>query len=211
MEKSILEDAINIIENEIKSLSNLIGNIDKEYIYVIECLKNCKGKIIFTAVGKSAYIAQKIAATMSSVGTPSFFIYASEAAHGDLGCISKEDVVFILSNSGETDEIINIFGRIKDLKVKTILLTGDKNSTLAKCVDFCIDINVEKEAGYLSLAPTTSTTAMMIVGDSLAIMLSKLKGFKKKDFYKNHPGGALGKSGRNECKEVSPAYFAKQA
>jgi arabinose-5-phosphate isomerase len=154
---------------------------------------NCKGRIVVTGMGKSGHIAGKIAATLASTGTPAFFVHTGEASHGDLGMITQHDVVLALSNSGETSEVLTILPIIKRLDVPFIAMTGNPHSSLAKFATVHIDVSVDKEACPLGLAPTSSTTAALVMGDALAVSLLETKGFTRDDFALSHPGGSLGK------------------
>lgn len=192
-EKEILNIAKRTIDIELETLFDLKESLDHSFIKAIEILYNCKGKVIFTGIGKSGHIARKISSTFSSTGTPSIFLHPAEAIHGDLGIIDKEDVLVIISNSGETEEIINIIPYLKFLNVPIICITGNINSTLAQKSDVAIDIKIKREACPFNLAPTSSTTAILVLGDALAITLMELKGFTKEQFAKLHPGGLIGK------------------
>jgi KpsF/GutQ family protein len=192
-EKEILSIAKKTIDIELETLFDLKESLDHSFIKAIEILYNCKGKVIFTGIGKSGHIARKISSTFSSTGTPSIFLHPAEAIHGDLGIIDKEDVLVIISNSGETEEIINIIPYLKFLNVPIICITGNINSTLAQKSDVVIDIKIKREACPFNLAPTSSTTAILVLGDALAITLMELKGFTKEQFAKLHPGGLIGK------------------
>jgi arabinose-5-phosphate isomerase len=174
----------------ILNLSNLIND---EFAEAVEVIYNSKGRLIITGVGKSAIIASKIVATLNSTGTPSVFMHAADAIHGDLGLILKDDIVVCVSKSGNTPEIKVLIPLIKSGKNKIIAITGQKDSFLGEQSDFVINSYVEKEACPNNLAPTTSTTAQLVIGDALAICLLELRGFSSKDFAKYHPGGALGK------------------
>jgi arabinose-5-phosphate isomerase len=154
---------------------------------------HCSGRVVVTGMGKSGHIAGKIAATLASTGTPAFFVHPGEASHGDLGMITRQDVVLALSNSGETDEVLTILPIIKRLGVPLIAMTGNPHSTLAKLATSHINVSVEQEACPLGLAPTSSTTAALVMGDALAISLLEARGFTKDDFALSHPGGSLGK------------------
>jgi arabinose-5-phosphate isomerase len=192
-EKEILNIAKRTIDIELETLFDLKESLDHSFIKAIEILYNCKGKVIFTGIGKSGHIARKISSTFSSTGTPSIFLHPAEAIHGDLGIIDKEDVLVIISNSGETEEIINIIPYLKFLNIPIICITGNINSTLAQKSDVVIDIKIKREACPFNLAPTSSTTAILVLGDALAITLMELKGFTKEQFAKLHPGGLIGK------------------
>lgn len=180
---------------EIHSLSNLSKKINqKKYNEICELILNCKGNTVLMGIGKSGSIAAKTSSTLSSTGTSSFFLNAAEASHGDLGSLKKNDVLIIFSFSGETEEIIKIFSACK-LKVKKIVsITGDEESTIARESDFNLHLEIPEEACPLNLAPTTSSTAMLLVGDALAISILEARNFSSEDFAKNHPGGKLGKS-----------------
>ncbi|HDT12611.1 MAG TPA: KpsF/GutQ family sugar-phosphate isomerase [Candidatus Marinimicrobia bacterium] len=188
-----IKDAVKVIEDEILALKNLIPRLNGDFSKSVEVILNCNGRIIVTGIGKSGHIGRKIASTLSSTGTPSFFLHPAEAQHGDLGMISQEDILIIISNSGESDEIIKIMPSIRRMGLKIIGFIGNLNSTLAQRCDFIIDVNVEKEACPMNLAPTSSSTATLVMGDALAIALLKQRQFNKKDFAIRHPGGMLGK------------------
>ena len=179
-----------IESDAIKSLSK---QLDRNFTSLCDQVRFNDGKFIIMGVGKSGHIGQKISATLSSTGTGSIFIHPTEAAHGDMGLIKKNDIVLLISNSGETDEIINIIPSLKRLSFKTASLTSNKNSTIAKSSDIPIVINSEKEACPLNLAPTSSTTSALAFGDAMAIALLESKGFTKTDFASSHPAGKLGK------------------
>ena len=192
-EEEILNIAKRTIDIELETLLELKESLDNSFIKAVEILYNCKGKVIFTGIGKSGHIARKISSTFSSTGTPSIFLHPAEAIHGDLGIIDKQDVLVIISNSGETEEIINIIPYLKFLNIPIICITGNINSTLAQKSDVVIDIKIKREACPFNLAPTSSTTAILVLGDALAITLMELKGFTKEQFAKLHPGGLIGK------------------
>ncbi len=189
----ILETARATIETEYKSIRHLQELIDEDFAEAVEVLFQMKGRAVVTGVGKSANIAQKVVATLNSTGTPSIFMHAADAIHGDLGIIRKEDVVIALSKSGETPEIKVLVPLLKGRCEKLIAIVGNKESYLAKQADYILDVTVEKEACPNNLAPTSSTTAQLVMGDALAISLLELRGFTPADFAKFHPGGALGK------------------
>src|SRR5579883_1545734 len=182
-----------VIETEAKMISSLVNRIDQNFAIACQYLERCEGRIAVMGVGKSGHIGKKIAATFASTGSPAFFIHPSEAKHGDIGMITKEDVLLALSNSGESDEIISILPFIKRLDIPLISLTGKPQSTLAKAATINIDVSVEKEACPLGLAPTSSTTATLVMGDALAMALLEKRGFTEKDFALSHPGGTLGR------------------
>ncbi|MQS75153.1 KpsF/GutQ family sugar-phosphate isomerase [Companilactobacillus halodurans] len=183
----------NFIGEEIAALNNVNEKSENEFDPIVDELLNIKGKLIFMGVGKSGLIGRKLAATFSSTGTPSFFVHATESVHGDLGMIEENDTVILISNSGETKEIIAPIKSLNTIGSKTIAFTGNPESTLAKLCDLTLTIHVNKEADKLNLAPTNSSTAVLVVGDAIACTLSELKGFSKDDFATFHPGGALGK------------------
>lgn len=182
-----------VIETEAKTISSLIDRIDHKFAEACHLLLSCEGKVIVMGMGKSGHIGKKIAATFASTGTPAFFIHPGEAKHGDFGMITQKDIVLILSNSGETEEILCILPFIKRLNLSLIALTGKPHSTLAKAATINIDVSVEQEACPLNLAPTASTTAALVMGDALAISLLEKRGFTVEDFAKSHPGGSLGR------------------
>lgn len=185
--------ALQVIKEETKALKSLATSINEDFEKAIKLILNTKGKVIITGMGKSGLVGKKIAATLASTGTPSFFLHPAEAIHGDLGMISKEDIVIAISNSGETPELLAIIPTIKRWGNKVIAITNNKSSTLAKEADIHLFLNVGKEACPLNLAPTSSSTATLALGDAIAVTLLTLKGFTKEDFAKFHPGGSLGK------------------
>ncbi|WP_197484893.1 KpsF/GutQ family sugar-phosphate isomerase [Methylomonas koyamae] len=176
-----------------QAVAALAERIDQHFVSACRLLLACKGRVVVTGMGKSGHIAGKIAATLASTGTPAFFVHPGEASHGDLGMITRQDVVLALSNSGETGEILTILPIIKRLGVPLIALTGNPASTLAKFATVHIDVAVEQEACPLGLAPTASTTAALVMGDALAVSLLETRGFTRDDFALSHPGGSLGK------------------
>jgi arabinose-5-phosphate isomerase len=185
--------AREVLELEAQQLVEASKSIGEEFDRAIELIYNTKGKLIITGVGKSGLVGAKIAATLASTGTSSFFIHPTEAMHGDLGMISKGDSVLAISYSGESEELINILPHLKRFDIPLISMAKDENSSLAKYSDVFLSIKVEKEACPLNAAPTTSTTLTMALGDALAVALMKKRDFKKEDFASFHPGGALGK------------------
>ncbi|MDR3490754.1 MAG: KpsF/GutQ family sugar-phosphate isomerase [Gammaproteobacteria bacterium] len=182
-----------VIATEAKMIASLEGRIDHKFAKACHYLLACEGRIIVMGMGKSGHIGKKIAATFASTGSPSFFIHPGEAKHGDFGMIMRNDVILALSNSGETEEILSILPFIKRLGIPLITLTGNENSSLAQAATVNIDISVEKEACPLGLAPTSSTTATLVMGDALAISLLDKRGFTAEDFALSHPGGTLGR------------------
>ena len=181
----------DVLKIESEAIQNLL--IDENYFKAINVLSRCEGKVILTGMGKPGIVARKISATLASTGTPSLYLHPAEAVHGDLGRVVAEDVVVALSNSGETEEIKNLLPVIKRIGAKLIAITGNVNSTLAQYSDVVINAKVEREACPFNLAPTASTTAMLAIGDALAIVLLELKGFNENDYALYHPGGTLGK------------------
>jgi len=190
---NIIEQAKETLQIEAQAILNLIDRIDESFVQAIEVLYNCKGRIVVTGMGKSGIIGKKIASTLASTGSPALFLHSAEAAHGDLGMITRDDVVIALSNSGETKEVTELIAPIKRRGATIISLTGNPSSTLAKHSDIAINVFVEKEACPLGLAPTASTTAALAMGDALAVSLLEKRGFKEQDFASLHPGGNLGK------------------
>ncbi len=189
----VLKTAREVIETEIEELKKLKNCIDENFEKAINLLLNCKGKVVITGIGKSGIVGKKIAATLASTGTPSFFLHPAEALHGDLGMVSKEDVVVAISKSGESSEILAMLPYFKRLGVPIIAITNNPNSELAKRSDIVLRLCVEREACPLELAPTSSTTATVVLGDALAVALMKLRGFTKEDFGLRHPAGSLGR------------------
>ncbi|MAE18142.1 KpsF/GutQ family sugar-phosphate isomerase [Candidatus Poribacteria bacterium] len=187
-----------VIQTEIQALNLLLEGLGDSFESAVETLKSCKGKIVVTGVGKSGIIGQKIAATLSGTGSPAVFMHASEAVHGDLGLVTEEDVSIIISYSGETAEALNVVQPMKERGITIIAMTGRPESTLAGESDIHLDISVRREADPLNLAPTSSTTAMLVLGDALAITLSVEREFTRENFYRFHPGGNLGKELKSE-------------
>lgn len=190
----ILQIAKNAISIEIKELENLKNRLDENFLKATELINSAAAKLIIVGIGKSAHVGNKIVATLNSTGTPSQFLHASEAIHGDLGVIQKTDVVLCISNSGNSPEIVNLLPFLKDYSSALIGMTGNMNSKLAEFSDVILNSSVEKEACPIKLAPTSSTTVQMALGDALAVCLMELNGFKENDFAKFHPGGSLGKN-----------------
>ncbi len=182
-----------VIETESSAITALTTRIDQTFVKACELMLHCQGRIVVVGMGKSGHIANKIAATLASTGSPAFFVHPGEASHGDLGMITPKDVVLTLSNSGETDEILTIVPLIKRLGVPLISMTGNPNSRLSRAADVNLDVSVAKEACPLGLAPTSSTTAALVMGDALAVALLESRGFTADDFARSHPGGRLGK------------------
>ena len=191
--QSILKTARNTIDLERDAIANLSQLLTDDFANAVTLVYNSKGRVIITGIGKSAIIANKIVATLNSTGTPSVFMHAADAIHGDLGLILEDDVVICISKSGNTPEIKVLVPFIKNAKNKLIAITGNDKSFLAQQADFILNAYVAQEACPNNLAPTTSTTAQLVIGDALAVCLLELRGFSSKDFAKYHPGGALGK------------------
>ncbi|TXE17083.1 KpsF/GutQ family sugar-phosphate isomerase [Psychroserpens burtonensis] len=191
--QSILKTARKTIDLERDAIANLSHLLTNDFANAVSLIYNSKGRVIITGIGKSAIIANKIVATLNSTGTPSVFMHAADAIHGDLGLILDDDVVICISKSGNTPEIKVLVPFIKNAKNKLIAITGNEKSFLAQQADFILNAYVEQEACPNNLAPTTSTTAQLVLGDALAVCLLELRGFSSKDFAKYHPGGALGK------------------
>ena len=189
----IRNHAIRCIEDEAQALLDLIPQIDDSLDRAVELMFNCHGKVIVTGVGKSGHIGAKIAATLSSTGTPSFFINPLDVFHGDLGVMTCDDVVLAISNSGQTDELLRFIPMVLHMNIPIIGMSGNPHSLLAKYSTTHVNVSVKKEACPLNLAPTSSTTATLAMGDALAIALMKLRNFQPKDFAQFHPGGELGK------------------
>lgn len=191
--EEIISYAKSVLDNEVLGINKLVNHIDDNFVKAIGVLLDCKGKVVIIGLGKSGHIGKKIAASMASTGTPAFFVHGDETLHGDLGMIEEKDVVIALSNSGETREMLNDFPTLKTIGCKIISITSNSDSTMAKNSNVHICIGKLKEADHLNLAPTTSSTATLVLGDAIALTLSYLKGFKKEDFSLYHPGGSLGK------------------
>lgn len=182
-----------VIATELDAIAALKSRINDDFVRACELMLACEGRVVVTGMGKSGHIGNKIAATLASTGTPAFFVHPGEASHGDLGMITRKDVVIALSNSGETGEILTIVPIIKRLGVPLICMTGRTDSTLAKEASIHLDVSVAKEACPLGLAPTSSTTAALVMGDALAVALLQARGFTEADFALSHPGGTLGR------------------
>ncbi|MCF6441001.1 KpsF/GutQ family sugar-phosphate isomerase [Pseudoalteromonas luteoviolacea] len=194
MDKHVfIETAKRVLDIEQQAISELNQYIDNSFIAACELMLNCTGRVIVIGMGKSGHIGNKVAATLASTGTPSFFVHPGEASHGDLGMITAEDVVLLISNSGETGEVVGIIPVIKRIGARVISMTGNANSTMAQQADIHLCIKVSKEACPLGLAPTASTTATLVMGDALAVALLEARGFTADDFALSHPGGSLGK------------------
>ena len=198
----VIKRAVETIDNQSKSIKKISEYIDEDFKNCIEFLHTIKGRIVVTGIGKSAIIGMKIVATLNSTGSPAVFMHATEALHGDLGIIQNNDAVILVSKSGNTNEIKDLVPFLKSSKITLIAITSEKNSFLSKNSDYFIKCFVEKEAGSNNLAPTSSTTAQLVIGDAIAICLSELKGFDKTDFAKFHPAGILGKKLNLKVKDL---------
>ncbi|MBZ7960441.1 KpsF/GutQ family sugar-phosphate isomerase [Campylobacter molothri] len=197
-----IEIAKEVFRIEAESISDLASHLDENFNQAVEFIFHSQGRCIVSGMGKSGHIGAKIAATLASTGTPSFFVHPGEALHGDLGMITPQDVLIAISNSGETEELLKIIPVIKRRKITLIAMTGNLNSTLAKQADVCLDISIKKEACPLKLAPMSSTTATLVMGDALAAVLMKKKNFKPDDFALFHPGGSLGRKLLTKVKDL---------
>lgn len=191
--EQVLELARETFRSEAQALKDIAARLDENFTGAVGAILNGGGKLIVTGLGKSGLVGRKIAATLSSTGTPSYFIHPTEAFHGDLGMVSPGDVILALSNSGETDEILRLIPFFRENNNRIVSMTGNAASTLAKNSDFHLDVRVESEACVLHIAPTTSTTAQMTMGDALAVTLTKLRNFQSVDYARFHPGGSLGR------------------
>ena len=191
--QQLMRAARAVIDTERQAVSALKQRIDGHFVGACQLILACEGRVVVLGMGKSGHIGHKIAATLASTGTPSFFVHPAEAGHGDLGMITRGDVVIALSNSGETAEIITLLPVIKRLDIPLIALTGNPASTLGTAAAACLDVSVAREACPLNLAPTASTTACLVLGDALAIALLEARGFNADDFARSHPGGSLGR------------------
>lgn len=191
--QTFISAGIRTVEMERDAVSALTARIGDEFARACEIILNCKGRTIVTGMGKSGHIGNKIAATLASTGTPSFFVHPGEASHGDLGMITKNDVVIALSNSGSSAEVITLLPLLKRMGIPLISMTGNNKSVLAQAADVNLDISIECEACPLDLAPTSSTTVTLVMGDALSVALLEARGFTAEDFAFSHPGGALGR------------------
>jgi len=190
--KHMMEQAREVLKIEAESILNLIPSVSGDFVRAVDMIFKTKGRVIVTGIGKSGLIGKKIVATLTSTGTPAIFLHPVEGLHGDLGIVTKDDVILAISNSGETGEINSLVSRTKEIGTPLIVFTGNLRSTLAGCGDIVIDVGVKKEACPFNLTPTSSTTAALAMGDALAIALIGKRDFQEKDFYRFHPGGTLG-------------------
>ncbi len=190
---AFIASGLQTLAMELNAIKGLKSRIDSHFVKACRIILECRGRVVVTGMGKSGHIARKIAATFSSTGTPAFFMHPGEASHGDMGMITKDDVILALSNSGETGEIITLLPLMKRLGARLISMTGALESTLSQTADYNLDTSVEREACPLDLAPTSSTTAQLVMGDALAVSLLQARGFSAEDFAFSHPGGKLGR------------------
>jgi arabinose-5-phosphate isomerase len=190
---SFTNSAKNVINVELRAINELHNSIDAQFELACELMLQCKGRVIVTGMGKSGHIANKIAATLASTGTPAFYVHPGEASHGDLGMFTNSDIVLALSNSGETAEVVTLLPVLKRIGCKIIAMTGNSKSTLSKNADVHLNAAVKEEACPLGLAPTASTTAALVLGDAIAVALLEQRGFTAEDFAISHPGGSLGR------------------
>lgn len=193
MNQKIVNTAIQTIQLETQSIQQLVSFVDEQFVNAVNAIHYCKGRVVISGIGKSAIVGQKIVSTFNSTGTPSLFMHAADAIHGDLGMVQQDDVVIIISKSGDSPEIKVLVPLIKNFKNTIIAITGNMQGYLASNADLIINTTVQQEACPNNLAPTTSTTAQMVMGDALAVALMELKGFDNNDFARYHPGGNLGK------------------
>jgi len=189
----ILDSARRVLRIEADSVREQIDNVGPSFESAVEAMHSCQGRVVVTGMGKSGIIGQKIAATLASTGTPAFFLHPAEAIHGDLGMVIRGDIVVALSYSGETEEILRLLEFVKRLEIPLVALTGNPESAIARAADHAVSIAISREACPLNLAPTASTTAMLAMGDALAMALSEKRGFREEDFAALHPGGKLGR------------------
>lgn len=190
---NFIATAQQVLDIEVKAISGLKNGLDQNFESACQLMLHCQGRVVVTGMGKSGHIANKIAATLASTGTPSFYVHPGEASHGDLGMFTKDDLVLALSNSGETGEVVTLLPVLKRIGCKIISMTGNANSQLANNSDVHINAKVEEEACPLGLAPTASTTASLALGDAIAVALLEARGFTEEDFALSHPGGSLGR------------------
>lgn len=193
MDFDVIKAAQSVIETEIVALNKTKDSLDENFYHIIELILHCKGKLVITGIGKPGHIARKMAASFASLGTPSFYLHPSEALHGDLGMLEKEDLVLLLSYSGESNEVTALLPVIKEIGCTTIAITGNADSTLGLQCDYKFVFPHFEEACYLHLAPTSSTTALLALGDAMAVVLSKIRNYTREDFGLHHPGGTLGR------------------
>ena len=201
-----IEVARNVFWEQATALQAIGESLDGEIARVVNLMYACTGKVIISGMGKSGIIGKKIAATLASTGTSSFFVHPGEAYHGDLGMIGSDDLVVLISYSGETDEVVKLLPYLRHIRANSVAITGNRESTLALAADVHLDVSVEREACPNNLAPTTSTTATVVMGDALAVALMTRRGFMPLDFAKYHPGGSLGRKLLTQAQEVIPPH-----
>ena len=211
MKTNVLQIAKEVFAIEARTISDLGAKLNADFEKSIELILRTKGRLVVSGMGKSGHIGAKIAATLASTGTPSFFMHPAEALHGDLGMLTNDDTLLAISNSGESEEILKIIPAIKKRGIKLIAMSGNLNSTLAKQADFVLDISVQKEACPLQLAPMSSTTATLAMGDAIAACLMKERNFKPENFALFHPGGSLGKKLLTKVSDVMVSALPKVA
>jgi arabinose-5-phosphate isomerase len=192
--KEVIERGRRVLQLEQEALAAIEGRLGDEFAHAVELMRECAGRIIVCGVGKSGLIGRKIAATLTSTGTPATFLHPVDSVHGDLGIVGNDDVAILISKSGESDELLGLVAHLKGFGVRTLAITGDTRSALARHCDIVLDASVKEEACPHDLAPTTSTTAALALGDALAVALLQEKGFRREDFARIHPGGALGRA-----------------
>ncbi|MCX5908036.1 MAG: KpsF/GutQ family sugar-phosphate isomerase [Deltaproteobacteria bacterium] len=200
--KEILRQAREVIQIEADAVQGLLDRLDESFVKAVETLLACKGRVVVTGIGKSGLVGRKIMATLISTGTPAMFLHPVEGLHGDLGMVTSQDILLAISNSGETAEIIHLLPSVKKIGARIIGLTGSRNSTLAKYSEVVLDVGVEREACPMGLAPTSSTTATLVMGDALAVALMRQRKFGEKDFALFHPGGSLGERLNTRVKDI---------
>ncbi len=200
-----LDEGKRVLAIEARAVQALIDRLDEQFSKAVDLLFNCKGKVVVSGMGKSGLVGQKIAATMASTGTPAFFLHPAEGIHGDLGMLGRQDVLIAISNSGETQEILQLLPYVERMGITVVSMTGRMTSTLAKNSDAALDVSVSEEACPMGLAPTASTTATLAMGDALAVALLQKRGFKEEDFAQFHPGGTLGRRLLVRVKDVMHA------
>lgn len=205
----VLVIAKKVLAREAKAIYQMIDLVGQNFLQAVDLIRKSSGKVVVIGIGKSGHIGKKIAASMASLGTPAFFVHAAEAVHGDLGMIGPEDVVILISHSGETSEVLALLDPLRQLGTKCIAITSRPDSSLAKACDVTLITGVTEEADTLKLAPTASSTATLALGDALAVALSSVKGFSRGDFARLHPGGALGKALAPEIPKKEKEHPAK--
>lgn len=200
--EEIIEKGKKVVNIEAQAITGLLNSINNDFAQAVITILECMGRVVLTGMGKSGLIARKIVATLNSTGTAAIYLHPTDALHGDLGMVRKEDVVILISKSGNTEEISNLIPMLKRMKVKLIAMSGDSDSWLAKSCDIFLSIDVKEEACPHDLAPTSSTTATLVLGDALSVVLLQMRGFTVEDFAYLHPGGSLGKRLSLEIKEI---------